>query len=120
MRPAAIRSLVLVLLIALTGAASAQTRCTTLHFQHTTLCTFPDGSGLETTYLNRTWTDTEYAPADWAARYIKLTKLDTEYLQSATAIRAKYTIAGAIQAKKPCAAAGFYWTHGVCSVEVVK
>jgi hypothetical protein len=113
-------ALVLLVFLALTGAASAQTTCTTLRFGHTTLCTFPDGSGTESAYINGTWTDTEYAPAAWTARYLKLINLDTEFLQDVTAIHAKYRASGAIHAKKPCVAAGFVWDHGICTVKDAK
>jgi len=106
-----------VLLGALAAHAQDTTKCTTLRFEHTTLCTFADGGGLETDYDGTTWTDAYYAADKWVARYTQLINLDADFLHKSGTIQQTYAKAMSIHAKKTCAAAGFYWWHNVCMVE---
>ncbi len=88
------------------------------------MCTLPDGSGVETFYGTTISEDT-YTPEQWTKRLATVTKADKEYAekikQTIEGIQ-RETKAASLHDRKTCRADGFVWhrdglVHGWCTAE---
>lgn len=81
------------------------------------MCSMPDGSGVETYLDSATASEDHYTPEQWTARLKTVAEADAKYGEDVRKIRTHIeamNTAARITGKKACKAAGNRWIGGAC------